>query len=71
VILQTEFKDPPTADALSPQLDADFLGKLDASILAAKQFGLIRRVQGRRLGQTGYLAAAAKQAAVQPVAQAQ
>ncbi|SDI60307.1 ABC transporter substrate-binding protein [Pseudomonas panipatensis] len=72
VILQTEFKDRPLADALSPQLDADFLGKLDASIQAAKQFGLIRRdFKAADWAKPDYLAAAAKQAAAQPVAQAQ
>ncbi|KAF1067717.1 MAG: putative aliphatic sulfonates-binding protein [Pseudomonas citronellolis] len=43
VILQTEFQDRPLADVLSPKLDADFLGKLEASVKAARQYGLIRR----------------------------
>lgn len=43
VILQSEYRGRKLGDALSPRLDADFLGRLDASIQAAKRFGLIRR----------------------------
>ncbi|SDJ95043.1 sulfonate transport system substrate-binding protein [Pseudomonas delhiensis] len=72
IILQTEYKDRPLADALSPQLDAGFLGQLDASIQAAKQYGLIRRdFKAADWAKPDYLAAAARLAAAQPVAQVQ
>lgn len=72
VILRTEFQGRPLAEALSPRLDADFLGKLDASIQAAHQYGLIRRdFKAADWAKPDYLAAAAKQVAAQPVAQVQ
>ena len=37
VILQSEYRGRKLGDALSPRLDADFLGRLDASIQAAKR----------------------------------
>ncbi|MGV8566270.1 ABC transporter substrate-binding protein, partial [Pseudomonas aeruginosa] len=40
VILQSEYRGRKLGDALSPRLDADFLGRLDASIQAAKEIGV-------------------------------
>jgi len=70
IVLQTEYKDRPLAEALSPQLDAGFLGQLDASIQAARQYGLIRRdFKAADWARPDYLAGAARLAAAQPVAQ--
>lgn len=71
VILQSEYRGRKLGDALSPRLDADFLGRLDASIQAAKRFGLIRReFSAEQWAAPELLEAAGKLAKAKAVAQA-
>ncbi|EMV9186306.1 hypothetical protein AADU03_005215, partial [Escherichia coli] len=69
VIFKSEYQGRPLAGVLSPKLDADFLGRLDASIAAAKSFGLIRRdFKSADWAAPALQDAASRQLAVQPVA---
>ena len=71
MILQSEYRGRKLGDALSPRLDADFLGRLDASIQAAKRFGLIRReFSAEQWAAPELLEAAGKLAKARAVAQA-
>ncbi len=69
VIFRSEYLGRPLLEVLSPKLDADFLGRLDASIGAAKRYGLIRReFKAADWANPAPLDAATRQAAGQPVA---
>ncbi|MCR3833088.1 ABC transporter substrate-binding protein [Pseudomonas aeruginosa] len=71
VILQSEYRGRKLGDALSPRLDADFLGRLDATVQAAKRFGLIRReFSAEQWAAPELLEAARKLAKAKAVAQA-
>lgn len=69
VIFKSEFQGRPLAEVLSPKLDADFLGRLDTSIKAAKAYGLIRRdFQAADWASPALQDAASRDLASQPVA---
>jgi len=69
VIFKSEYQGRALAEVLSPKLDAGFLAKLDASIQAAKSYGLIRReFKAVDWAKPELQEAAGKQIAGQPVA---